>query len=138
MGRYYSGDIKGKFWFAVQTSDDASFFGGSDEEVYYQDENGEDWNPEPSELEYFFQSGDLEEIEHGIEECLSELGENKEKLDAFFEKAMSYNDTRVSEALKIDAKEVKPLLEWYARLELGIKIRDCVKEKGQCSFTAEL
>jgi hypothetical protein len=137
MGRYYTGDIEGKFWFAVQSSDDASFFGGSDEEVYYQDDNGEDY-PEPSELEYFFQSGDLEEIEHGIEECLSELGDNKEKLDAFFEKAMGYNDTMVSESLKIDTKEVKPLLEWYARLELGIKIRDCVKEKGQCSFTAEL
>ena len=27
MGRYYSGDIEGKFWFAVQDSDDADFFG---------------------------------------------------------------------------------------------------------------
>jgi hypothetical protein len=44
----------------------------------------------------------------------------------------------VSESLKIDIKEVKSLLEWYARLELGIKIRVCVNEKGQCSFTAEL
>jgi len=24
MGRYYSGDIEGKFWFAVQSSTDAS------------------------------------------------------------------------------------------------------------------
>jgi hypothetical protein len=28
MGRYYSGDISGKFWFACQTSDDAENFGG--------------------------------------------------------------------------------------------------------------
>jgi len=27
MGRYYNGDIEGKFWFAVQSSDDADFFG---------------------------------------------------------------------------------------------------------------
>ena len=27
MGRYYSGDIEGKFWFAVQSSDDADNFG---------------------------------------------------------------------------------------------------------------
>ncbi len=27
MGRYYSGDIEGKFWFGVQSSDDADFFG---------------------------------------------------------------------------------------------------------------
>lgn len=131
MGRYYSGDIEGKFWFAVQSSDDASFFGGSDEER--EDDDGNVF-----ELEYFFQSGDLDDINHGIEECISELGDKKEKLDTFFEKAMGYNDTMVSEALEIDIKEVKPLLEWYARLGLGIKIRDCVKEKGQCTFFAEL
>ena len=39
MGRYFSGDI-GKFWFGVQASDDASFFGG---EVN-----------EPTEIEYSF------------------------------------------------------------------------------------
>jgi len=132
MGRYYSGDIEGKFWFAVQSSDDASFFGGSEDEVI-DEESGQAF-----ELEYFFQTGDLEEINHGIQECMNELGDKKEKLDAFFEKAMGYNDTMVSESLKIDKLEVKPLLEWYARLELGIKIRDCVKEKGQCSFFAEL
>ena len=27
MGRYYNGDIDGKFWFAVQSSNDADFFG---------------------------------------------------------------------------------------------------------------
>jgi sugar phosphate isomerase/epimerase len=31
MGRYYTGDIDGKFWFAVQSSDDADFFGQSGE-----------------------------------------------------------------------------------------------------------
>ena len=27
MGRFYSGDISGKFWFSIQNSQDASFFG---------------------------------------------------------------------------------------------------------------
>ena len=27
MGRYYGGDIEGKFWFGVQSSDDADHFG---------------------------------------------------------------------------------------------------------------
>ena len=27
MGRYYSGDIEGKFWFALQSSDAADRFG---------------------------------------------------------------------------------------------------------------
>jgi len=137
MGRYYNGDIEGKFWFAVQSSYDASFFGGSEDEVYHQDENGDDY-PEPSETQYLFQTGDLEKIGHGIEECLRELGDKKEKLDAFFADFYGYNDTMVSESLEIEVIEVRPLLKWYARLELGVKISDCVKKKGQCSFTAEL
>ena len=132
MGRYYTGDIEGKFWFAVQSSDDASFFGGSEEEIT-DEESGYAY-----ELQHFFQTGDLEEIDHGIEECLSELGENKEKLDKFFEDLDGYNNTMISESLKIPADDVRHLLEWYARLELGVKIRDCVKEKGQCTFFAEL
>jgi hypothetical protein len=132
MGRYYSGDIEGKFWFAVQSSDDASFFGGSDEETI-DEESGEAF-----ELEYFFQTGDLDDINHGIEECLIQLGDKKEKLDALFESAMGYTYDMVSDSLGIGKKEVGHLLEWYARLDLGVKIRDCVKEKGQCSFNAEL
>ena len=30
MGRYYNGDIKGKFWFGIQKSDSASRFGGTE------------------------------------------------------------------------------------------------------------
>ena len=52
MGRYYQGDIEGKFWFGVQSSDDANNFGGSEIEV--QDEDGE-----VMELEYFFNKEDL-------------------------------------------------------------------------------
>ena len=33
MGRYYTGDIEGKFWFGVQDSDDACHFGGSEIEI---------------------------------------------------------------------------------------------------------
>jgi len=34
MGRYYEGDIRGKFWFSVQSSDDASSFGVEPEYLY--------------------------------------------------------------------------------------------------------
>ncbi len=34
MGRYYNGDIEGKFMFAVQSSDDADFFGVQGQEAY--------------------------------------------------------------------------------------------------------
>ena len=34
MGRYYNGDISGKFWFGIQPSDDASQLGGKLDLVY--------------------------------------------------------------------------------------------------------
>ena len=34
MGRYYHGDIGGKFWFGIQESDDASFFGREHDDIY--------------------------------------------------------------------------------------------------------
>ena len=151
MGRYYSGDIEGKFWFGVQGSDDASFFGGEESE--------------PNFVNYYFTEEDLPSIKEGVEKCRAALGENKEKLDAFFEKSMGYTDGDVGVALGLepppkesrhepkadgsvshgwyglDAPErqtVSKALEWYARLELGEKILKCVEEKGECSFEAEL
>ena len=124
MGRYYRGDIEGKFWFGIQSSDDASFFGG--EEL------------EPNYLSYYFDEDDLPEIEEGIRECKKELGENEEKLDKFFGKVESYTDEKVAKAFGISEEEVMKMLEWYARLQLGEKILKCVKENGECSFEAEL
>jgi len=37
MGRYYEGDIEGKFWFGVQSSDDGEFFGAEAQESNYID-----------------------------------------------------------------------------------------------------
>ena len=37
MGRYYEGDIEGKFWFGVQSSDDGEFFGAQEQESNYID-----------------------------------------------------------------------------------------------------
>lgn len=124
MGRYYSGDIEGKFWFGVQSSDDASFFGG---EMY-----------EPSEINYVFGKDDLEGVNEGIKTCKKELGKNKKKLDDFFSKNHMYNEASINEQTGISIGEVPSLLKWYARLELGIKIRDCIKKNGYCQFTAEL
>ena len=35
MGRYYEGDIEGKFWFAVQSSDDGEHFGAEEQGSNY-------------------------------------------------------------------------------------------------------
>jgi len=124
MGRYYSGDIEGKFWFAVQSSTDASFFGG--EEI------------EPNYINYYFDKEDIKDIERGIKTCKKELGDNLGKLDKFFDKKDYYNDEEIEKALKLSEEEVKEMLKWYARLQLGEKILNCVEKQGECNFEAEI
>lgn len=124
MGRYYTGDIEGKFWFAVQSSTDASFFGGEESE--------------PNYVDYYFSKDDLPTIEEGIKKCLETLGANKQKLDDFFANINGYNDEMIMKEFGISEKEVKHFLEWYARLSLGEKIQKCVVDNGDCSFQAEL
>jgi hypothetical protein len=119
MGRYYSGDIEGKFWFAIQSSDAADRFGVIGEA--------------PAELQYFFYEENLVEIEEEILNIENSLGEKKQIIDKFFEENNGWNDKGLEEA-GISKEE----LSEYADLELGIKIRDCIKENGECSFTAEL
>ena len=124
MGRYYSGDIEGKFWFAVQSSDDASYFGADPET--------------PDYLQYHFTEDDLPNVKKGIKNCLKELGEYKKKIDNFFKDNGGYNDEKLAMALDVDTGKVKHLLEWYARHELGQKIAKCIEKTGQCAFDAEL
>lgn len=132
MGRYYQGDIEGKFWFGVQSSDDANHFGGS--EIELQDEDTED----VYELEYFFAKEDLGSINEGIQTCITDLGEFKAGLDEFFSCSTGYNPDELTKHLGVDVSKYKDLMESYARLHLGEKIKKCVEEKGECRFTAEL
>ena len=129
MGRYYSGDIEGKFWFAVQSSDDADFFGVTGQSAY---------------INYYFDEDNLPDIEEGIARCEDALGKDKAILDEFFKEHDAYNNEMIVQYYKdkhnetITDKDVKPKLQWYARLGLGNQIWECVKENGQCSFEAEL
>lgn len=114
MGRYYNGDIKGKFWFGIQKSDSASRFGGTEY------------------LEYSFHEDDLDDVNKELNLIHKSLGENLKKLEGFFENKDSYMETDLE-----DMGITKPMLSEYADLLLGIKIRDCIKENGKCNFTAE-
>ena len=124
MGRYYTGDIEGKFWFGVQSSNDADFFGS--------------YGYEPSYLNYYFDENNLKDIEKGIASCKKKLGKYKKLLDDFFKEKESYNNEMIVQSLEISKEKVKVLLEWYARLSLGEKIYECVKKSGSCEFEAEL
>lgn len=136
MGRYYEGDIEGKFWFGIQSSDDADFFGSQG----YQ----------PEHLEYDFDIQHIPKIQQGLDICLEQLGDKKKVLDDFFKADQGYTREEVCEVLNVPVP--KPglsieahkkskyhyYLEWYARYELGKKILDCVNKNKHCSFRAEL
>ena len=119
MGRYYSGDIEGKFWFALQSSNAASRFGGEESE--------------PSYIDYYFDENQLEEVEAEIKNIEDSLGNKIQILENFFKENNGYTDVSINK-LGVSMDELRE----YADLKLGIKIRDCIKESGQCSFQAEL
>jgi hypothetical protein len=148
MGRYYSGDIEGKFWFGVQSSDDASSLGGFPEYVYGdEDVDGDEeerYEEDAIGLLYRFGPEQEEDLSEAIYKCKKELGEFIEKLDKFFEENDSYNDSNLALALGVDGSlgvdesKVRFLLVYYARLKFGEKIQNCLNENGQCNFTADL
>ena len=118
MGRFYSGDIDGKFWFAVQSSDAADRFGVTGEE--------------PNYITYYFDEDNLEDVEAEIKNIEEGLGDKIATLDKFFEENNGYNDEMIQK-IGITKNELSD----YADLGLGRKIRDCIKETGQCCFEAE-
>jgi hypothetical protein len=126
MGRYYDGNISGKFWFGVQPSNDGEFFGM----IEYTDTIS-------------YMSEDLEQAEEGVKKCKEKLDGYLEHLDAFFDKNNGYNDPTIIEHFKdlnieVDNVKVRHLLEWYARLGLGRQIVKAIKEEGECYYDAEI
>ena len=124
MGRYYYGDVEGKFWFAVQPSNAADRFGVI--------------GREPNYLEYYFQTDDLPNIEQGLKEIKETLGEYFQKMEDFFKSVDYYNDEELAEAIGVEVEDARYYLREYADYQLGEKIRDYVIEHGECDFTAEL
>ena len=118
MGRYYNGDIEGKFWFALQSSNCADRFGVD--------------GFQPEVLHYYYSEDDLEGVEVEIKNIEDELGDKLKIIEDFFETRRGYNDDDLEKA-GITQDE----LSEYADLGLGKKIRDCIIENGECSFEAE-
>ena len=124
MGRYYNGDIEGKFWFGVQASDCADRFG-----VKFS---------EPNYINYYYTEEDLDGVCKEIAVIEKALGDTKEKLDKFFDENNGYNEEMLTKAgFPKDRKEQDKLISDYADLKLGKQIRDCIKATGGCNFEAE-
>jgi len=115
MGRYYQGDIEGKFMFAIQSSTAADRFGST--------------YCEPSYVDYYFNEDQLDIIKKELEMLWTAY----EKVSEFFKDRDSYNDEMLEKA-GITRQEISD----YADYILGEKILNCILEQGDCNFTAEL
>ncbi len=126
MGRYYNGDIDGKFWFAVQPSNAGERFGAVEIEPYY--------------IEYEI---DREDSYKNIVKELKSIESNGtiKKVDAMFlQLKLSKKDGYNSDTLKEYGVKEKDIEE-YADYELGKQIKDWFDDnpdRDVLSFQAEV
>lgn len=128
MGRYYSGDIDGKFAFGIQSSDAADRFG-----VIGQP---------PEYLQYNYSKDDLKTLQEELKNIEDAFGAHKSALKIYFDLYKTQDDAPLS--FQSYLKEgglpelTKEQLSEYYDYVLGRKILDCIQETGYCSFDAEL
>jgi len=153
MGRYYHGDIEGKFWFAVQSSDIIeTVFGGENVGESY-----EEYNEETQEMETILQEGDFtiylvrdkEYVNKVMIELVEDLGEYKEKLDTFFDNCNSYSrEQLMKELFGVDIKDDKinynlydikltTILKDYANYCFGLKLQEAFQKIDEIEIFAE-
>ncbi len=131
MGRYYHGDIEGKFWFAVQSSNAPKVF-SPDTEEYTEEDFGV--------LTYWgFSKDTLPDVEKHLGTLTKWMGEYKEKLDTFFKERDFYSPYELNNkvAPRKSEEEFHVLLQWYADHKLGTQIADCIRKNGECNFEGE-
>ncbi len=121
MGRYYEGDIEGKFWFGCQSSQDGEFFGAM--------EQG------PSMIEYHIDHKNIGEVHTGISKCKKELG----KYLILFGLAYNGGLEKHPEWAKLKENRQGELYKWFARLDMGMRILIFFinNPDTDCYFTAE-
>ena len=158
MGRYYEGDIEGKFWFAIQDSDDGEFFGAEQQES--------NW------IDYYLDKEEFE-LSDGIKKCKKALifkhngktkrwwvlhdkwskvvdihmNENKDNnqkyryisFEQWLKEEHQIGNGEKSFTDSIDG-EFKHIWEWLARLDMGRKMQKYFKQNPKedyLSFQAE-
>tara|TARA_R110000764_G_scaffold18806_2_gene50162 strand:+ start:104 stop:490 length:387 start_codon:yes stop_codon:yes gene_type:complete len=128
MGRYYDGDIVGKFVFGSQSSAAADRFGVKGEA--------------PDYIDYYYDESNLEDLETEIKLIEDEMGEHGNYLKIYYDLYGSRDDVQITFEDYLIKGDKKPLskdqlLEFFD-YRIGKKIQKCIKEQGECSFTAEL
>ena len=120
MGRYYNGDVNGKFMFAVQGSDAHERFGAIEEQSNY--------------INYVVYRDSYAEICAELD-AIKHKG-HIEKVDKMFNEEGGYNDEIKK---KFDVSE-KDLAE-YADYEIGMQLKqffDDNPDYDECRFDAEI
>jgi len=128
MGRYYSGDIEGKFAFGVQSSAAADRFGKP--------------GCAPGYLEYYYEDDNMPELKLELKVIEEALGAHKRALQIYFDLYKTEENAPMdfpeylkrAELPKLTGEQYKE----YVDYALGRQILDCVEREGSCSFTAEL
>jgi hypothetical protein len=128
MGRYYTGDIEGKFAFAVQSSNAADRFGKP--------------GCEPGYLEYYYEEEDMSDLKLELKVIEEALEQHKRALQIYFDLYKTEHDAPMDFSEYLREADLPKLTEEqykeYVDYALGRQILDCVEREGSCSFTAEL
>lgn len=126
MGRYYNGDINGKFWFAVQSSTCGEQFGATE--------------IEPNEIRYCIEDSEI--ACKRLIEIQNELGNKKLNIfiDFFFINNNGYNDEELAKYFKTRDSEYKRKdLKLYADYEFGVEVVEYFKKhEGPIYYDAEI
>ena len=104
MGRYYDGDISGKFWFGVQESTAPEKLGAF-----------------PTRITYCW--ADKKALEDRLVEMEKLLGDNLKKMDEFFDDRSAYTEKELAEHLGVEEEKAGSLLVIYADICLGRKAK---------------
>jgi len=122
MGRYYNGDVEGKFWFAVQGSDAPERFGAIETERGY--------------IDYSIDRESLPEIIEEIKKI-----ESNPKVQLLMKLCDKADTISITDAWQKENDVSREDLAEYADLTLGRKIRDFFEFNPQnyfCQIEAEL
>lgn len=118
MGRYYNGDIQGKFMFGVQSSDAGERFGAEQQESHY--------------VEYYVNRDNYNKIVKILDEIKSKG--HVERVEKMFEKENGWNDEILAK-YGVSDKD----MEEYADYEMGLQMKEWFDEHDDDTlyFTAE-
>jgi len=117
MGRYYSGDIEGKFWVCVQDSDCGKRFGAVEEQ----------------QITISYYTSDVDIVEEELEKIKKFLGKKMKVLNQFFKKNSVYSNEDL-EKIGISKKD----LSEYADYKFGLKIKRSIEKNGHCGYDIEI